>query len=206
MSFKNGAVQDRYLWSARQDELLCKNNEWTLGDHLNTVRDVVKSDGSVVKHLEYTDKQGLGVYASKNCVLASSTLGRFTTTCLYDCICNKGKDIAHPLQGQVTGRCATDDLNILPDEFPCSYSTSVSRPWSCDSTLVLYDQNVTDIPSYASNCSQSACMADAARAESTYKRTVCRLSPPGPLKTACNLAATGMRASLENLCSMCRNP
>ncbi len=53
MSLKDGAVRDRYLWGAKQDELLCKNDEWILGDHLNTVRDVVKSDGSVVKHLEY---------------------------------------------------------------------------------------------------------------------------------------------------------
>ena len=53
MRLKNGEVQNRYLWGAKQDELLCKNNEWTLGDHLNTVRDVVKSDGSIVKHLEY---------------------------------------------------------------------------------------------------------------------------------------------------------
>ncbi len=53
MSLKNGQVQDRYLWGAKQDELLACNDEWMLGDHLNTVRDVVKSDGSVVKHLEY---------------------------------------------------------------------------------------------------------------------------------------------------------
>ncbi len=53
MAFKNNEVQNRYLWGAKQDELLCKNDEWTLGDHLNTVRDVVKSDGSVAKHLEY---------------------------------------------------------------------------------------------------------------------------------------------------------
>ncbi len=53
MSLKNGKVENRYLWGAKQDELLCRNDEWTLGDHLNTVRDVVKSDGSVAKHLEY---------------------------------------------------------------------------------------------------------------------------------------------------------
>ncbi len=53
MSLKNDVVAQRYLWGAKQDELLCKNNEWALGDHLNTVRDVVKSDGSVAKHLEY---------------------------------------------------------------------------------------------------------------------------------------------------------
>ncbi len=53
MAFKNGEVQDRYLWGAKQDELLCKNNEWALGDHLNTVRDVISADGMVRKHLEY---------------------------------------------------------------------------------------------------------------------------------------------------------
>ena len=53
MAFKNNEVQNRYLWGVKQDELLCKNDAWTLSDHLNTVRDVVKSDGSVVKHLEY---------------------------------------------------------------------------------------------------------------------------------------------------------
>ncbi len=53
MALQNGEVKDRYLWGAKQDELLCKNDEWMLGDHLNTVRDIVKSDGSVVKHLEY---------------------------------------------------------------------------------------------------------------------------------------------------------
>jgi RHS repeat-associated protein len=37
----------------KQDELLCDNENWTLGDHLNTIRDIVKSDGTVVDHLEY---------------------------------------------------------------------------------------------------------------------------------------------------------
>ncbi|MDR2644323.1 MAG: hypothetical protein LBC74_16205, partial [Planctomycetaceae bacterium] len=43
----------RYLWGTRQDELLCDNNNWTLGDHLNTIRDIVKSDGNVAEHLDY---------------------------------------------------------------------------------------------------------------------------------------------------------
>ncbi|MGL4942016.1 MAG: RHS repeat domain-containing protein, partial [Thermoguttaceae bacterium] len=43
----------RYFWGAKQDELLCDNANWALGDHLNTVRDVVKNDGSVAAHLEY---------------------------------------------------------------------------------------------------------------------------------------------------------
>ncbi len=53
MALQNGEVKNRYLWGAKQDELLACDDEWMLGDHLNTVRDVVKSDGSVVKHLEY---------------------------------------------------------------------------------------------------------------------------------------------------------
>ncbi|MDR2170926.1 MAG: RHS repeat-associated core domain-containing protein, partial [Planctomycetaceae bacterium] len=48
-----------YFWGTRQDELLCYEDyenyidNWTLGDHLNTIRDVVKSDGTVAAHLEY---------------------------------------------------------------------------------------------------------------------------------------------------------
>ncbi len=53
MLLKDGAVKDRYLWGAKQDELLTCNDEWMLGDHLNTVRDSISRDGSVVKHLEY---------------------------------------------------------------------------------------------------------------------------------------------------------
>ncbi|MDR2642529.1 MAG: RHS repeat-associated core domain-containing protein, partial [Planctomycetaceae bacterium] len=36
-----------------QDELICDNDNWTLGDHLNTIRDIVKSDGNVAYHLDY---------------------------------------------------------------------------------------------------------------------------------------------------------
>ncbi|MDR1484306.1 MAG: hypothetical protein LBT09_05740, partial [Planctomycetaceae bacterium] len=46
-------VKDRYLWGTKQDELICNNNNWTLGDHLNTIRDTIKSNGTVVSHLEY---------------------------------------------------------------------------------------------------------------------------------------------------------
>ncbi|MDR2168973.1 MAG: RHS repeat-associated core domain-containing protein, partial [Planctomycetaceae bacterium] len=48
-----------YFWGTRQDELLCYEDydnyvdNWTLGDHLNTIRDVIKSDGTVAAHLEY---------------------------------------------------------------------------------------------------------------------------------------------------------
>jgi RHS repeat-associated protein len=55
LQFENKEIQPthRYLWGTKQDELICDNNNWTLGDHLNTVRDIVKSDGTVVSHLEY---------------------------------------------------------------------------------------------------------------------------------------------------------
>jgi RHS repeat-associated protein len=46
-------VKDRYLWGTKQDELICDNANWTLSDHLNTIRDIVKSDGAVESHLEY---------------------------------------------------------------------------------------------------------------------------------------------------------
>ncbi len=48
---ENGQVKDRYLWGTKQDELLCKNDEWMLGDHLGTVRDVI--DGDKTTHFEY---------------------------------------------------------------------------------------------------------------------------------------------------------
>ncbi|MGL4941572.1 MAG: RHS repeat-associated core domain-containing protein, partial [Thermoguttaceae bacterium] len=46
-------LSHRYLWGAKQDELLADNENWALGDHLNTVRDVVRADGTGVTHLEY---------------------------------------------------------------------------------------------------------------------------------------------------------
>jgi RHS repeat-associated protein len=50
---KENKPTNRYLWGTKQDELICDNNNWILGDHLNTIRDVVKSDGNVANHLEY---------------------------------------------------------------------------------------------------------------------------------------------------------
>jgi RHS repeat-associated protein len=50
---KNLQPTHRYLWGTKQDELLCDNNNWTLGDHLNTIRDIINSDGKVADHLEY---------------------------------------------------------------------------------------------------------------------------------------------------------
>jgi RHS repeat-associated protein len=55
LQFNNKDLQPthRYLWGTKQDELICDNNNWMLGDHLNTIRDIVKSDGKVAAHLEY---------------------------------------------------------------------------------------------------------------------------------------------------------
>jgi RHS repeat-associated protein len=55
LQFENKEIKPthRYLWGTKQDELICNNNNWTLGDHLNTIRDIIKSDGTVVSHVEY---------------------------------------------------------------------------------------------------------------------------------------------------------
>ncbi|MDR2440847.1 MAG: RHS repeat-associated core domain-containing protein [Planctomycetaceae bacterium] len=55
LQFENKEIKPthRYLWGTKQDELICNNNNWTLGDHLNTIRDIVKSDGNVESHVEY---------------------------------------------------------------------------------------------------------------------------------------------------------
>jgi RHS repeat-associated protein len=50
---KNHKPTHRYLWGTKQDELICENNNWTLSDHLNTIRDIIKSDDSVKSHIEY---------------------------------------------------------------------------------------------------------------------------------------------------------
>ncbi|MCL2120048.1 MAG: hypothetical protein FWH27_16650, partial [Planctomycetaceae bacterium] len=52
-SLKNNKIVHRYLWGANQDELLATDNAWTLGDHLNSVRDIVDTNGKVVAHREY---------------------------------------------------------------------------------------------------------------------------------------------------------
>jgi RHS repeat-associated protein len=55
LQFENEEIKPthRYLWGTKQDELICDNNNWTLGDHLNTIRDIIKSNGEVAAHLEY---------------------------------------------------------------------------------------------------------------------------------------------------------
>ncbi|MDR2170088.1 MAG: hypothetical protein LBP59_08100 [Planctomycetaceae bacterium] len=52
---KESKPTNRYLWGTKQDELICNNNNnnWALGDHLNTIRDIIKSDGNIESHLEY---------------------------------------------------------------------------------------------------------------------------------------------------------
>ncbi len=54
LSLKNGKVVDRYLWGARQDELLCENDGFVLADHLGSVRKVVDAEGDVVSSLKYS--------------------------------------------------------------------------------------------------------------------------------------------------------
>jgi RHS repeat-associated protein len=48
-----GTVKNRNLWGANQDELIATNGQFTLCDHLGSVRDVVDSKGKVVEHVEY---------------------------------------------------------------------------------------------------------------------------------------------------------
>jgi RHS repeat-associated protein len=61
----NDKLTHRYLWGTKQDELMCDNDNWTLNDHLNTIRDIVKSDGTVTDHLEY-NSFGKIISATKN--------------------------------------------------------------------------------------------------------------------------------------------
>jgi RHS repeat-associated protein len=65
LQFDNDKPTHRYLWGTKQDELICDNDNWTLGDHLNTIRDIVKSDGTVTDHLEY-NSFGKIITATKN--------------------------------------------------------------------------------------------------------------------------------------------
>ena len=48
-----GEVKDRNLWGANQDELIATNDQFTLCDHLGSVRDVIDADGKVLNHIEY---------------------------------------------------------------------------------------------------------------------------------------------------------
>jgi len=48
-----GKVKDRNFWGVGQDELIATNDQFTLCDHLGSVRDVVDSSGRVLNHIEY---------------------------------------------------------------------------------------------------------------------------------------------------------
>jgi RHS repeat-associated protein len=48
-----GNVNTRNLWGANVDELIATNNQFTLCDHLNSVRDVIDAKGKVIGHREY---------------------------------------------------------------------------------------------------------------------------------------------------------
>ena len=54
MRLKNGSVAQRYLWGAKQDELLCENDSHVLCDHLSSVQKVVDGNGKVVSSLKYS--------------------------------------------------------------------------------------------------------------------------------------------------------
>jgi RHS repeat-associated protein len=46
-------IQNRYLWGAHQDELLCENGNFVLCDHLGTVRNILDSKGKNIAMLKY---------------------------------------------------------------------------------------------------------------------------------------------------------
>jgi len=48
-----GKVKDRNLWGANEDELIATNDQFTLCDHLGSIRDIVNADGKVTSHREY---------------------------------------------------------------------------------------------------------------------------------------------------------
>ena len=48
-----GNVKNRNLWGAKQDELIAANDQFTLCDHLGSVRDIVDAGGKVLDHIEY---------------------------------------------------------------------------------------------------------------------------------------------------------
>ena len=50
---KSGAVTEKNLWGANQDELIATNDSFMLCDHLGTIRDIVDTEGNVCNHLEY---------------------------------------------------------------------------------------------------------------------------------------------------------
>jgi RHS repeat-associated protein len=47
----NGSVTNKFLWGAKQDELIAQNSAYTLCDHLGTVRDLIGNGATA--HFEY---------------------------------------------------------------------------------------------------------------------------------------------------------
>ncbi|MDR2704947.1 MAG: hypothetical protein LBC02_04130, partial [Planctomycetaceae bacterium] len=74
---KESKLAHRYLWGTKQDELICDNNNWMLGDHLNTIRDIVQSDSNVVDHLEY-NSFGKLISETENDLLFFAYTGKLT--------------------------------------------------------------------------------------------------------------------------------
>jgi RHS repeat-associated protein len=71
LQLENNKPTHQYLWGTNQDELLCDNDNWALGDHLNSVRDIVSANGSVT-HFEY---DAFGKLLSEN---ADNTIFAYT--------------------------------------------------------------------------------------------------------------------------------
>jgi len=46
-----GKMKGRNLWGAKQDELIATDEQFTLCDHLGSVRDVVGANGKVLNHI-----------------------------------------------------------------------------------------------------------------------------------------------------------
>jgi uncharacterized protein RhaS with RHS repeats len=52
-SLKNNKITHRYLWGNNQDELIATDGQFTLCDHLNSVRDIIDVRGKVTGRREY---------------------------------------------------------------------------------------------------------------------------------------------------------
>ena len=49
----NEGMEEKNLWGANQDELIATNDQFTLCDHLGSVRDVINAEGKLLNHIEY---------------------------------------------------------------------------------------------------------------------------------------------------------
>jgi RHS repeat-associated protein len=64
---KNGSVTNKFLWGAKQDELIAQNSAYALCDHLGTVRDLIGN--GIAAHFEYnTFGQLLSKIGNTDCV------------------------------------------------------------------------------------------------------------------------------------------